>query len=51
MAGLEGRRRCVRLDQTSHAGIEELAKSFGKNLGPVSHSQKIMFVTLEHRGA
>ena len=29
----------------------ELAQNFGQNLGPVSHSQKIIFVTLEHRGA
>ena len=29
----------------------ELAQNFGKNLGPVSHSQKIIVVTLEHQGA
>ena len=29
----------------------EPAQNFGKNLGLVSHSQKIIVVTLEHRGA
>ena len=29
----------------------ELTQNFDQNLGPVSHSQKIIFVTLEHRGA